>query len=162
MSQKALDVYYNLALSKHDLNPFATFFWTFACDLGFASYVFSEKFAPGGRLSHEALQRKQLLKIVFHNLLKYSLNNLVYYSLNSSHMCIEIVYTSDQNNVEIEIVYTSTQTRDFRTIKGKQFFVTYFPNVVFLWSRGSIVLLFSKFWPDFKFYVLGFITLFIS
>ena len=42
-------------------------------------------------------------------LLTSILNNLVYYSLNSSHMCIEIVYTSDQQNVEIEIVYTSDQ-----------------------------------------------------
>ena len=136
MSRKALDVYYNLALSKHDLKPSATFFWNFACELGFAGYVCSSKCAPGGRLSHEALQRKKLLKIFFHNLLKYSLNNLVYYSLNSSHMCIEIVYTSDQNNVEIEIVYTSTQTHDFRTIKGKHFFAIYFPNVDLLMIKG--------------------------
>ena len=54
MSQKALDVYYNLALSKHDLKPSGTFFWKFACDLGFAAYVFSSNFAPGGRLSHKA------------------------------------------------------------------------------------------------------------
>ena len=107
LSRKALDVCYNLALSKHDLKPSATFFWKFACELGFAGYVFSSNCAPGGRLSHEALQRKKLLKIFCHNLLKYSLNNLVYYSLNSSHMCIEIAYTSDQNNVEIEKVYIS-------------------------------------------------------
>ena len=43
-----------LALSKHDLKPSGIFFWKFACDLGFAGYVFSSNFAPGGRLRHEA------------------------------------------------------------------------------------------------------------
>ena len=45
---------YNLAVSKHDLKPSATFFRKFACDLGFAAYVFHGLFAPGGRLNHEA------------------------------------------------------------------------------------------------------------
>ena len=81
-----------------------------------------------GDLATKLYREKKLLKICFHNLLKHSLNNLIYYSLNSSQMCIEIVYTSDQNNVEIKIVYTFTQTHDFRTIKGKQFFVICFPS----------------------------------
>ena len=52
-------------------------------------------------------------------------------------MCIEIVYTSDQNNAEIEKVYIAAQTHDFRTIKGKQFFAIYFPNVDFLMIKGK-------------------------
>ena len=51
MSRKALDVYYAVALSKHDLKPSGTFFWKFACDLGFAAYVFNQLFCPKGRLS---------------------------------------------------------------------------------------------------------------
>ena len=43
-----------LALSKPDLKPSGPFFWKIAYDLGFAGYAFSSKFAPGGRLSHEA------------------------------------------------------------------------------------------------------------
>ena len=70
-------------------------------------------------------------------LLTSVLNNLVYYSLNSSHMCIEIVYTSDQQNVEIEIVYISAQIHDVRTIKEKQLFVIYFPNVDMLMIKGK-------------------------
>ena len=54
LPQKALNVYYAVALSKHDLKPSGTFFWKFACDLGFAGYVFSSNVAPGGRLRHEA------------------------------------------------------------------------------------------------------------
>ena len=47
---------YNLTASKHDLKPSGTFFWKFACDLGFAGCVIY----PRGRLSHEALQRIQV------------------------------------------------------------------------------------------------------
>ena len=36
---------------KTRFKAFGTFFWKFACELGFASYVFSSHFAPGGRLS---------------------------------------------------------------------------------------------------------------
>ena len=47
-------MYNAVALSKHDLKPSGTFFWKFACELGFAGYVVSSSFAPGGQLIHEA------------------------------------------------------------------------------------------------------------
>ena len=53
---------YNLAVSKHDLKPSATFFRKFACDLGFAAYVFHGLFAPGGRLNYEAYNVRTIYK----------------------------------------------------------------------------------------------------
>ena len=50
---------------------------------------------------------------------------------------IEIVYTSGQRNVEIEKVYISAQTHNFRTIKGKHVFATYFPNADLLTIKGK-------------------------
>ena len=67
-------------------------------------------------------------------------------------MYIEIVYTSDQNNVEIEIVYTSTQTHDFRTIKGKQLFAIYFPNVIILMIKGKHM--FAIYFPNVDFLMI--------
>ena len=72
MFWKALDVYYNLALSKHDLKPSAIFFWKFACDLGFASYVFYQNLPPEGDLATKL------------------------YTSDKENVEIEIVYTSGQ------------------------------------------------------------------
>ena len=45
-----------MAVSNHDLKPSGTFVLKFACDLGFAGYVFLGLLPPppGGRLSYEA------------------------------------------------------------------------------------------------------------
>ena len=74
-------------MSKHDLKPSGTLFWTFACDLGFAGYVFYQNLPPEGDLATKL------------------------YTSDKENVEIEIVYTSDQNNVEIEKVYTSAQIR---------------------------------------------------
>ena len=63
----------------------------------------------------------------------------------------------------IEIVYTSTQTHDFRTIKGKQFFAIYFPNVDLLMIKGKhLFAIFQVLVSILGFYLLGFVTIFIS
>ena len=46
----AFYLYFLIPVSDHDLKPSVTFFRKFACDLGFAAYVFHGLFAPGGRL----------------------------------------------------------------------------------------------------------------
>ena len=74
-----------LALSKHDLKPSGTFFWKFACELGFAGYVFHQNLPPEGDLATKL------------------------YTSDKENVEIETVYTSAQTNVEIEIVYTSDQ-----------------------------------------------------
>ena len=38
-------------MSKHDLKPSGTLFWKFACDLGFAGYVFYQNLPPEGDLA---------------------------------------------------------------------------------------------------------------
>ena len=45
---------HTMAVSNHDLKPSGAFFRKFACDLGFAGYVFLGFLPPGGRLSYEA------------------------------------------------------------------------------------------------------------
>ena len=55
-----------MAVSKPDLKPSVTFFQKFACDLGFAGYVFLEFLLPEGDFSHEAL-RRMLTNYVFEN-----------------------------------------------------------------------------------------------
>ena len=55
-----------MAVSKPDLKPSVTFFRTFACDLGFAGYVFYGFLPPEGDFSHEAL-RRMLTNYVFEN-----------------------------------------------------------------------------------------------
>ena len=63
LSRKALDVYYVVALSKHDLKPSGTCSWKIACDLGFAGYVFRKTFVPEGdygmELTMDAEQRQR-------------------------------------------------------------------------------------------------------
>ena len=90
-----------MALSKHDLKPSGTFFWIFACDLGFAGYVFSSNFAPGGRLRHEAYNgccTKATLKIKRTNRHMRSISK--YMIVNSfwpfSNALISIVWVNSQ------------------------------------------------------------------
>ena len=55
-----------MAVSKPDKKPSGTFVRKFACDLGFAGYVFLEFLPLEGDFSHEAL-RRMLTNYVFEN-----------------------------------------------------------------------------------------------
>ena len=52
---------YNLAGSKHDLKPSVASFRKFACDLGFAAYVFHGLLPSGRQLSYEAYKVNESL-----------------------------------------------------------------------------------------------------
>ena len=47
-----------MAVSKPDLKPSGTFFRKFACDLGFAGYVFVELLPPEGDLATKLYRRE--------------------------------------------------------------------------------------------------------
>ena len=84
MSRKALDVYYNLALSKHDLKASATFFLKICMRPWIRRLRFLIKACPReGDLATKL------------------------YTSDKENVEIEIVYTCDQTNVEIEHIYTS-------------------------------------------------------